>query len=133
MRCCVPEPSNLATAEILPFPTLTQPSRASRGTHLTARIVEALIYSQSNRRLQFVWDSKLVGLGVRLTPAGHKAYVVRYRVNGRQRLTTLGDVRVHTLDDARKVARAILAKADTGIDAQSERERITAAGTLADA
>jgi integrase len=100
---------------------------------LTARIVEALIYAQPNRRLQFVWDSKLVGLGVRLTPAGHKAYVVRYRVNGRQRLTTLGDVRVHTLDDARKVARAILAKADTGIDAQSERERITAAGTLADA
>jgi integrase len=100
---------------------------------LTARVVDALSYARSDRKLQFVWDAKMVGLGVRLTPAGHRAYVVRYRVNGRQRLATLGDVQVHALDEARKVARSMLAKADAGVDAQSERDRIAAAGTTADA
>jgi integrase len=40
---------------------------------------------------------------------------------------------VHALEHVRKVARAILAKADEGIDVQSERGRIAAAGTLQEA
>jgi integrase len=131
MRCCVTPPAQVSTALILPFPSRT--ANTERAAHLTARAVDALNYSRLDHKLQFVWDAKMVGLGIRLTPAGHKAYVVRYRVNGRQRLATVGDVHVHSLDDARKTARSILAKADTGVDAQAERERIAAAGTTADA
>ena len=120
------------SADILPFPTSPTLRGSDRSAPLTARIVETLTNTRTDGKLQFIWDAKMVGLGVRLTPAGHRAYVVRYRVNGRQRLATLGDVRVHALDDARKAARAILAKADTGVDAQSERERIAASGTLAE-
>ncbi len=124
--------ARVSTADILPFPSPPAPRSGDRSAPLTARIVEALTNTRRDGKLQIIWDAKMVGLGVRLTPAGHKAYVVRYRVNGRQRLATLGDVQVHALDDARKAARAILAKADTGVDAQSERERISAAGTLAE-
>lgn len=131
MRCSVAQPSVVASAIVLPFPK--RKAVADSATQLTAHAVNALTYSRPDRKLQFVWDTKMVGLGVRLTPAGHRAYVVRYRVNGRQRLATVGDISVHSLDDARKTARATLAKADIGIDARSERDRIVAAGTLADA
>ncbi len=126
------ELARVSTADIIPFPATPEARRGAASVALTPRVVEEQAYRRADGKPQFVWDAKMVGLGVRITATGHKAYVVRYRVNGRQRLTTLGDVAVHALDDARKAARAILAKADQGIDAQSERERIAAAGTLAE-
>ena len=77
------QPARVSTATILPFPGRRED--ADRALALTARVVDTLAYSRNDLKLQFVWDAKMVGLGVRLTPAGHKAYVVRYRVNGRQR------------------------------------------------
>jgi integrase len=128
----VTAPAGSATAKIFPFQT-TSTVALEGPVALTERLVEALSYDRAGAKRLFVWDARIVGLGVRITPHGHKAYVVRYRVNGRQRLATIGDVRLHALDAARKAARAILVKADSGVDAQSERERIAGAGTLQDA
>jgi len=125
------QPAPLPSSNVVPFPTRRPRHRGVM--HFTARALDALAYSRADRRLQFVWDAKMAGLGIRLTPAGHKAFVVRYRVNGRQRLYTIGNVGIHDLDEVRKSARAILAKADLGVDAQSERARIATAGTLEDA
>ena len=40
-------------------------------------------------KTSFLWDAEVKGLGVRVTPAGSKSYVLFYRVAGRKRLVTL--------------------------------------------
>jgi integrase len=71
------------------------------------------------------WDETLPGFGVRLRGAG-KAWVVQYRVGGRQRRESLGDVRKVSLEDARKIARQRYAQVELGIDPAGERERAKA-------
>ncbi len=47
------------------------------------------------------WDEEIKGLGVRITPKGVKAYVLNYRVDGRERRMTLGKVAEMSLFKAR--------------------------------
>lgn len=110
-----------------------KPSADRATVSLTERSVAALAYSRANGQPQFNWDSKMIGLGVRITAAGAKSYVLRYRVHGRQRLITFGDTRVHSLDAIRKKARLWLAQADNGVDPQVAQEHLKQIGTLNDA
>ena len=56
-------------------------------------------------RTQILWDTKLKGLGCRITPAGSQAFVLRYTdARGRQRLATLARVSEISLKDARELA-----------------------------
>jgi integrase len=78
-----------------------------------------------------VWDEGLPGFGVRVNPT-NKQWVVQYRANGKTRRETIGRVERITLDDARKRARASMAKAQLGADPQAEKaqERARASITL---
>jgi integrase len=78
-----------------------------------------------------VWDEALPGFGVRLNPT-NKVWVVQYRAAGKSRRETIGRVDTISLDDARKRARASLAKAHLGADPQAEKaeEQSRAAVTL---
>ena len=49
-----------------------------------------------------VFDAKISGFGVRVTPSGNKSFVVFYRQQGRQRRLTLGRYPVLSLADARR-------------------------------
>ena len=40
-------------------------------------------------RTRILWDSQVKGLGLRVTPAGTKSYILNYRVAGRERRATL--------------------------------------------
>ncbi|HEV2229830.1 MAG TPA: Arm DNA-binding domain-containing protein, partial [Steroidobacteraceae bacterium] len=64
--------------------------------------VRALRYARTDGQPEFTWDKNQVGLGVRITGSGVRSFVLRYRVNGRQRLKTLGHTATHSVDDARK-------------------------------
>ena len=55
-------------------------------------------------KTRFLWDGQVKGLGVRITPAGVKAFVLFYRTAGRKRLATLARVSELSLDAARKRA-----------------------------
>jgi len=46
---------------------------------ITKRAVDAL---DSSSRDIFLWDEDLSGFGLRITPSGHKTYVVQYRIPG---------------------------------------------------
>lgn len=46
---------------------------------ITKRTVDALEPSSSD---VFLWDEDLTGFGLRVTPAGHKSYVLQYRIPG---------------------------------------------------
>jgi hypothetical protein len=55
---------------------------------LNDRTLRRLIATTRHRH--DLWDSTLSGFGARLSPGGHCAFVVRYRVNGRLRRFTIG-------------------------------------------
>lgn len=79
----------------------------------------------------FLWDDT-PGLAVRATapgkrnPEGSKAYIFQGTLtNGEEPRITIGDVRAHSIEDARKEARRLQALVDQGIDPRQEkRERI---------
>jgi integrase len=78
-----------------------------------------------------VWDEALPGFGLRVNPT-NKVWVVQYRAAGKSRRETIGRVDTISLNDARKRARASIAKAHLGADPQAEKaeERSRAAVTL---
>jgi integrase len=68
------------------------------------------------------WDDQLRGLGVRITVAGIKAYVLNYRVDGRERRMTLGRVAELSLSAARRLASEQMALVRKGIDPLGQKE-----------
>ena len=72
------------------------------------------------------YDADLTGFGVRVTPAGARAWVIEYRPNGGGRgvaskRMTIGAVGTLTPDEARREARELLAAARLGQDPASKR------------
>jgi integrase len=73
----------------------------------------------------FLWDSELIGFGLRVRPSGVKSYVLKYRAGlGRRapvRRITLGKHGKLTPDVARNAARRVLADVVHGTDPARER------------
>ena len=74
-------------------------------------------------KTSFLWDAQVKGLGVRITPAGAKAYVLFYRVAGRKRLATLARTSELSLKAARERAGAELAAIRAGESDPLDRQR----------
>ena len=87
-------------------------------TRLTKRTVEA------TRPGAYAWDGEVRGFGVRVTPAGTRSFVYRYKVDGRQRYEPLGGFPAMTVEQARELAKA---KAGRGRDTDHRAEREQAA------
>lgn len=72
-----------------------------------------------------VWDTEVVGLGVRCLPSGVKSYVVIYRAgygrDGIARRMTLGKASTLRLEDVREVALGIRGRVLKGEDPVAER------------
>jgi integrase len=68
------------------------------------------------------FDRALPGFGVRVTPTGHKSFVLLYRVNRKFQRLTLGVYPTLGLAKARKIARDTLEKASIGRNPNAERE-----------
>jgi len=103
----------------------------------TARItktsVDGLVTSGST---QFLWDDKLKGFAVRVTPNGAKSYVYQYRMGGREsgarRYTIGGHGSPWTPNTARDEAERLAHLVGRGIDPiDSEKERRRQAVDLA--
>ena len=70
--------------------------------------------AQPGPKQRFLWDAQVKGLGVRITPAGSKAYVLDYRIHGRRRRGVLARVSEISLREARCRAGAELARIRAG-------------------
>ena len=97
---------------------------------LTDRTLRSLIAATMRRH--DLWDSILSGFGVRLSPGGHCAFVVRYRVNGRLRRFTIGPYPRISLADARRTARDALRESQSGNDLAAEKIEARRAETFAE-
>ncbi|TYC62104.1 DUF4102 domain-containing protein [Zoogloea oleivorans] len=88
-------------------------------TRLTKTTVDA---EQPTDKERFVWDSELKGFGLKIFPTGAKSFVVQYRTaEGRTRRYTVGKYSSNlTADQARKIAKGLLADVTRGADPQAE-------------
>ena len=100
--------------------------------NLTAASIAQLRYKPSGPSRQVLWDAKVRGLGVRVTPAQGRQYVLNYRFHGRSRLMSMGRVSdFKNITDAREsAAEALRRMRCENLDPLVERDRDKAAGTL---
>ncbi len=84
-------------------------------------------------RIRILWDTKLKGLGCRITPAGSRAFVLRYTdAKGKQRLATLARVGEVSLKEIRELAGRELMKIRMGeTDLLSRRRKRRVSLTVA--
>lgn len=78
-----------------------------------------------------LWDDEVRGLGLRITPAGKKSFILLYRAGSRQRQMTLGPYGVLTLQEARSKAQQALSLVVLHQrDPLAERQQTTTACTM---
>lgn len=71
-----------------------------------------------------LWDERLAGFGLKVTPAGAKSYLFQYRLGGRAgktRRVTIGKHGVYTPDGARREAERLSQLVAQGTDPQQQR------------
>lgn len=73
-----------------------------------------------SKRVVF-WCKGLQGFGIRINPSGTKSWIVKYRIDDRQRFMTLGRYPKMSLHKARKAAAEAMDKIQHGIDAAEEK------------
>lgn len=82
----------------------------------------------------FLWDSEVKGFGIRASAGGSRRFVLQYRTDASRtpKRISIGPVDALSLDEARKQARTLLAKAHTGDDphARKQASKAQAAQTL---
>ena len=118
-------------AIVVPLTTHRPTKEPAPARKLTQKIIGEL----TARPRQFVaWDSVLAGFGVRVSPAGTKAYVLKYRTKaGRVRWATLGRLKDLSLDQARDRAREYRGIVAAGRDPLQQIDRSRDAPTVATA
>jgi integrase len=85
----------------------------------------AIDAARKAKRDQFLWDGREHGLGVKITPAGSKIFILQKTVRGRVRRITLGKYGDITLEDARIEARKLNGVIAANRDPIAEREEAT--------
>ena len=74
------------------------------------------------------WDDDLPGFGLRIREGGSRNYIVQYKIGKQNRRMTIGSTSVHpNPDDARKIARKILARVALGEDPAADKIEARAA------
>jgi integrase len=81
---------------------------------------------------RIAYDGEVKGFGLRVTAAGAKAFVLNYRINGRERRLTIGDAGSWSTTAARAKAKALKRAIDDGHDPLGEREAERTAPTMAE-
>ncbi len=109
--------------------------RAANRKKLTKRLIDAARYEPPASHLRgayYIWDTETAGFGLRVYPSGRKAFVLTYRVKGKQRFYSLGRYGELTLHQARTEALDVLRQARQGKDPAEDRMSYRKAPTMAD-
>ena len=97
---------------------------------LTDRAVKALPLPGTGNKIAY--DRDVRGFGVRVTAAGAKAFVVNYRVNGRERRYTIGAYPDWSVAAAREEAKRLKRQVSLGFDPMGDRHVERATPTVTD-
>ena len=96
---------------------------------LTERVVRD---AKAEPKTRILWDSQVKGLGLRIAPGGTKAFILNYRVDGRERRVTLARAGKIPLKIVREQAAAQLLRIRDGGDPLEEKRERQEAPTVAD-
>jgi len=83
------------------------------------------------KQQDFLWDSEMPRLAVRVTAAGAKAFVFETKLSRKTIRQTIGETSVWNLDEARAEARRLQTLVDAGRDPRQVKAEITAADEAA--
>ena len=109
--------------------TKVRPADKQSATLTERRIRDA----KPGEKTRIMWDGEVKGFGVRITKTGSKAYILNYRIDGRERRATLARCADIGLRDARERAGRELAAIRNGEgDPLSRREQASAEPTVAE-
>ena len=103
---------------------------------LTEKSVKAIVNAPAGAAT--IWDSEIKGFGVRVFaptkrhPQGARSFFVNYRVDGRERRFTIGNVPEWTVEAARTEAKELRRRIDRGEDPADEKRERREAPTVAD-
>ena len=92
---------------------------------LTDKLVRSLPPPRASNRITY--DTEVRGFGVRVTSLGAKAFVLNYRVNGRERRLTIGSYPDWSVVAAREQAKELKRSVDLGDDPMGQRHEDRAA------
>ena len=84
------------------------------------------------RLCRYIWDDQVIGFGLCLTRAGARSFVVRYRVDGRERKLTIGAYPDWSVSAAREEAKRVKRAADLGGDPLGMRDERRSAPIMAE-
>ncbi len=99
---------------------------------MAARLTDTMVRKAlpPARGQAMLWDGDVKGFALRVTPGGAKAFVLDYRVEGRQRRITLGAYPDWSVQAARKTAKELKREVDHGRDPMGERHAERTAPTI---
>src|SRR6202451_1766717 len=97
---------------------------------LTSSLVRLSVCPSGTRRVDY-FDTAFPGFFLEVRASGGKTFYQRYRDHrGRERQFKIGSARVLTVSQARRQAKAVLARAILGNDPQQERKELRTTPTL---
>ena len=104
--------------------------------HITDKMVKGLAKPAKGNRIIYDADKGkqkgVAGFGVRITAGGAKAFVITYRnADGRSRRLTIGRYGAWSVERARRRAKELRQKIDTGADPLEEKITVRKAPTVA--
>lgn len=115
----------------LEYGSFTDTTRTQRGSiRLTDRSVKGLVAPERGNKVYY--DDRIKGLGLRVTAAGKRAFVLNYRIKGRERRMTIGGYPEWTVLAARERAEEMRRDIDSGNDPLEKREATLKAPTMID-
>jgi integrase len=92
----------------------------------TTRLTKSAVdNAPCGERDTFLWDDKLSGFGLKITPSGSKSFIFQYRMGGRGskvRRYTLGKYGSLTPEGARRQAETLAHQVANGVDPQREKK-----------
>lgn len=95
---------------------------------LTKRAIDAFTAEGAEA---FLWDTVVLGFGVRARRTGTKSFIVKYRMGSSVRRHTLGKVgSPHTVEEAREAASELLRQVKGGFDPIQAKREVNAAITV---
>jgi integrase len=97
---------------------------------LTDRLAKALTPPPSGNRITY--DDEVTGFGIRVTAADAKAFVLNYRIAGRERRITIGAYPAWSVAAAREEAKELRRRVDRGEDPLGARTEARDAPTIRD-
>lgn len=89
---------------------------------LTQRLCEQAKYEGDGSSTFVLWDERLPGFGLRIAPGGTKSFVIKYTVDGKQRMKRICSADRVPLGRARTLAREYLMDAELGEDPFPQKE-----------